>query len=49
MFALGRRLVGAGDTGLALTLVFGGYRVVQSARYMLVATAAEVIATRRVR
>ena len=42
-------LAGAGDTGVALTLVFGGCRLVQLTRDVLAASAAEVIATRLVR
>ena len=42
-------LASAGDTGVALALVFGGYRLVQLARDMLAAAVAEVIATRRAR
>ena len=42
-------LAGSAETGVALALVIGGYRLVQLARDMLAASAAEVIATRRAR
>ena len=37
------------NTGIALAVVFGGYRLVQAARDMLAATAAEITAKRLAR